>query len=99
MHQQQTSFEIIVGKGEIAHYEQFLLFPQCFLLYQIIRSPLVHIFAIISVFAAELEDPKIGISGKGLKNPERDLPMEEKKMLATRTFSIALKKNKHRGKF
>ena len=20
----------IVGKGEIAHYEQFLLFPQCF---------------------------------------------------------------------
>ena len=23
--------EITVGKGEIAHYEQFLLFPQCFL--------------------------------------------------------------------
>ena len=23
--------ENIVGKGEIAHYEQFLLFPQCFL--------------------------------------------------------------------
>ena len=22
--------ESIVGKGEIAHYEQFLLFPQCF---------------------------------------------------------------------
>ena len=22
--------EKIVGKGEIAHYEQFLLFPQCF---------------------------------------------------------------------
>ena len=22
--------ENIVGKGEIAHYEQFLLFPQCF---------------------------------------------------------------------
>ena len=22
--------EIIVGKGEIANYEQFLLFPQCF---------------------------------------------------------------------
>ena len=21
---------LIVGKGEIAHYEQFLLFPQCF---------------------------------------------------------------------
>ena len=22
--------ENILGKGEIAHYEQFLLFPQCF---------------------------------------------------------------------
>ena len=22
--------ENVVGKGEIAHYEQFLLFPQCF---------------------------------------------------------------------
>ena len=25
-----TRVENIVGKGEIAHYEQFLLFPQCF---------------------------------------------------------------------
>ena len=25
------SFETTVGKGEIAHNEQFLLFPQCFL--------------------------------------------------------------------
>ena len=25
------SFENTVGKGEIAHNEQFLLFPQCFL--------------------------------------------------------------------
>ena len=25
-------FENTVGKGEIAHYEQFLFFPQCFLL-------------------------------------------------------------------
>ena len=24
------SFENTVGKGEIARYEQFLLFPQCF---------------------------------------------------------------------
>ena len=28
---QDKSFENTVGKGEIAHYEQFLLFPQCFL--------------------------------------------------------------------
>ena len=30
-HQQQTAFENIVGKEEIARNEQFLLFPQCFL--------------------------------------------------------------------
>ena len=66
MHQQQTAFENIVGKGEIAGNEQFLLYPQCFLLYQIIVSPFVHIFDIISLFAAEFEKPKIGISGKGL---------------------------------
>ena len=67
MRQQQTAFENIVGKGEIARYEQFLLFPQCFLLNKIIVSPFVHIFYIISLFAAELEEPKIGISGKGLR--------------------------------
>ena len=61
-----TAFENIVGKGEIARNEQFLLFPQCFLLDPIIVSQFVHIFAIISLFAAELEDPKIGTSGKEL---------------------------------
>ena len=65
MHQQHTIFEKIVGKREIAHKEQFLLFPQCFLLNQITVSPFVHIFDIISLFAAELEEPKTGISGKG----------------------------------
>ena len=55
-----------MGKGEIARNEQFLLCPQCFLLKQIVVSPFVHVFAIISLFAAELEEPKIGISGKGL---------------------------------
>ena len=68
-HQQQTAFENIVGKEEIAHNEQCLLFPQCFLLNQIIVSPFVHIFDIISVFAGELEEPKIDMSGKGLKPP------------------------------
>ena len=65
MHQQQTVFENIVGKGEIAHNEQFLLFPQCFLLNQILLSPFIQIFD-ISLFAAELEELKNGISGKGL---------------------------------
>ena len=51
-------------KGEIARNEQFLLFPQCFLLKQINVSPFFHIFAIISLSNAELEEPKIGMSGK-----------------------------------
>ena len=66
MLQQQIVFENIMGKGEIACNKQFLLFSQCFLLNQIIVSPFVHILDIISLFAAELEEPKIGISGKGL---------------------------------
>ena len=67
MHKQQTVFENIVGKGEIACNEQFLLFPQYFLLNQINVSSFVTIFYIISLFAAELEKPKIGISVKWLK--------------------------------
>ena len=66
-HQQQKAFENNVGKGEITRNEQFLLFPQCFLLNQISVSPFVHIFDIISLITAELEEPKIGVSGKGLK--------------------------------
>ena len=64
MHQQQTAFDNVVEKEEIARNEQFLLFPQCFLLNQVIVSPFVHIFDIVPLFAAELEEPKIGISGK-----------------------------------
>ena len=67
MHQQQTAFENIVGKGEIARNKQFLLFPQCFLLNKIILYLFINICYIISSFAAELEQPKIGVSGKGLK--------------------------------
>ena len=67
MHQQQKAFENIVGKEEIARNKQFLLFPQCFLLNQKIVSQFVNIFDFVSLFAAELEEPKIGISGKGLK--------------------------------
>ena len=67
MQQQRTAFENIVGIGEMARNEQFLLFPQYFLLKKIIVSPFVHIFDIISLFAAELEEPKIGIRSRGLK--------------------------------
>ena len=44
MHQQQKAFENIVEKEEIARNEQFLLFPQCFLLIQKIVSPVVNNF-------------------------------------------------------
>ena len=70
MHQHHAAFENIVGKGEIARNEQFLLFPQCFLINQIIGSPFVHISDIMSLFTAELEKPKFGISGKGLKKTD-----------------------------
>ena len=44
-----------MGKEEIARKQQFLLFPQFFLLNQKIASPSVNIFDIMSFFAAELE--------------------------------------------
>ena len=61
MHQQQTAFENIVGKEEVACNEQFLLLPQCFCLNQIIVNLFVLIFDIIPLFAAEFEKSKIGI--------------------------------------
>ena len=70
-HQQQAAFENIVGKGEIARNEQFLLFPQCFLHNQMIVSPSVNIFDTIPLFAGEFEEPKVGISGKGLRQNSR----------------------------
>ena len=68
MHQQQTAFENIVRKEEIARNEQFLLFPECFQLNQKIIPPFVNIYDIISLFATELEEPKIGMSGTELKS-------------------------------
>ena len=67
MHQQQTAFEIIVGKEEIARNELFLLFPQCFLLNQKNVSQFVNIFNIISLLAGDLEEPKISLRDKMLK--------------------------------
>ena len=72
-HRQQTAFENIVGKGEIACDKQFLLFSLYFLLNRIIVSLFVHIFDIISLFPAELEEPKIGLSGEGLTLPKQQI--------------------------
>ena len=55
-----------MGKGEIARNKQFLLSPQCFMISQIIVFPFVHIFDLIILFTAELEEPKIDIRGEGL---------------------------------
>ena len=58
-----------MGKEEIARNEQFLLFPQCFSTKsENLYPPYANIFDIISLFAAELEEPEIGISGKGLND-------------------------------
>ena len=43
---------------------KFLLFPQCFLLNQLIVSPFEHIFDIMSLFAADLVQPKIAYQEK-----------------------------------
>ena len=40
---QQTTFENIVAKGESAHDEQFLLFPQYFQLYSMIKHSFVEV--------------------------------------------------------
>ena len=82
-----TAFENIVGIEEIAQDEQFLLFPQCFLLnlIPVIISPFVHIFDITALFAAELEKPKIGISGKGLINVATNLLLPKCLILHTYT--------------
>ena len=61
MHQQQTAFENIVGKAEIARNKQFLLFPQYFLLNEKIVSTFVNIYHVKSLFAAESEEPKKGM--------------------------------------
>ena len=66
MHQQQKAFENIVGKEEIARNEPFLLLPQYFLLNQKIAFPFVNIYD-ISLFAAELEETKIGMWCKRVK--------------------------------
>ena len=76
---------------KIARSKQFLLFPQCFLLNQIIVSPFVHIFDIISLFAAELENPKFGLWGKGLTSSlfeNRLSPWRCKKLTCSKKFQL-----------
>ena len=43
---QRTNIENIVAKGEIAHDEQFHLWPQCFQLYLTIKLSFMEIFQV-----------------------------------------------------
>ena len=59
-HQQQTAFENIVGKEAVSPFHTMFSTQSdnC--------TPFVHILDIIFFFSAELEEPNIGIGGKGL---------------------------------
>ena len=72
-----------MGIEEIARNEQFLLFQQCFLLNQKTVSPLnfVNIFDIISLIAAELKEPKIGIRGKELNYVSSLIQIKKKRTI------------------
>ena len=56
-------------KEKLLVTSNFSFFPQCFQLNQIIVLAFGHVFDIKSLFATELEEPKIEISGKGLRTP------------------------------
>ena len=58
------SLENTVGKGEIAHNQQFLLFPQCFSTKLGELSPLSSYLKLSSA-NFNLEEYKIGYLGKG----------------------------------
>ena len=66
-HQQKKALENIMEKEEIARKEQIILFPQCFFSQSDNCIPIYPYFFDIFLFAAELEEPKIFISGKGLE--------------------------------
>ena len=95
MHQQQTAFKNNVGIEEIARNEQFLLFPQCFLLNQKIISTFVSIYDIMIymyLFAADFEEPKISIRGKGISLYYTIVSFNDPKKEAFRNKSVKRRK-------
>ena len=67
---QQTTFEIIVAKGEIAHNEQFLHLLQCFQLSSIIKYIYIYIsyieiFHILSSMFSKSSAAELMYVGKG----------------------------------
>ena len=65
MHQQQTAFENIEGKKEIARDKQISPFPTMYSTQSNTCTPFVHIFDIIFLFAADWKSPKLAYEVKG----------------------------------
>ena len=65
MYQQQAPFENIVEKGEIAGNEQFLLFPQRFLLNQISVPNLSIFLKSYMYLLLNWKSPKLAYQVKG----------------------------------
>ena len=61
----QTTFENILAKGEIAHNEQFLLWPQCFQLYLSIKLSFIEIFQVFVTMFSKLSAADFLYVGKG----------------------------------
>ena len=61
MHQQQTAFENIAGKEGNCSLRAISPFPTMSSTQSDSCTPFVHIFDIIFLFAAQLEEPKIGL--------------------------------------
>ena len=66
---QQTTFETIVRKGEIAQNEEFLLLPHSFWLYFIIYLSFLAIFHICNNLFSKLSAADILYVGKGKTRP------------------------------
>ena len=95
MHQQHTAFENNVGKEEIACTEQFLIFPQCFWLNQKTVSQFINIFDIISLFAAELEEPKI--DKWGLNSKDKKINVNKKVNFVVEMVENIVRKGENAG--
>ena len=62
---QQTTFENIWAKGEIAHNEQFLNLPQCFKLYSMIKLSFIEIYHIFNKKLSNLSAVDLSYVEKG----------------------------------
>ena len=76
-------------KKKLLLTSNFFFSHNVFLLNQIIVSPFVHVFDTIFSFAAEVEEPKIAIFGKGLTQ-DKILALSKLEAFANDNFIIAL---------